>query len=214
MNESRQNSSKVLWLSPKKLVFEWKEGLGVHFPWGYCDVGNKTVLIIAQEGKDLFFVENGEAGGYFKDLLCWFCQNSINLGKLGHAPTCLLGKYILDVTICKDFVPGACFGENMDNDVGERRLTAEKILPLIEWQSCGECKFFNTDKAFKSIDNDDGGVVVEDLSARFCEILHALPKPHYGRKCKRFEISGEPCKRKLIEARKKSLIDYLTSLKQ
>jgi hypothetical protein len=212
LNESRQNSPKILWLSPKKLTFEWEETVGAHLPWGYREVGKKSVLIIAEEGKDLFFLENGDEGGYFKDLLCWFCQNSISLGKLGHAPTCLLGKYILDITICKNFIPGACFGENMDNDIGERRRIAKKILPIIEWQSCGECRFFNADKFYKFIGNDEGGAVIENPSAQYCEILHALPKPNYGRTCRHFELSRETSKRKMFESRKRHLRGYLTRL--
>ena len=99
------DSQKVQWLSPKKLVFIWEEKINEHFPWGYAEIGKKQIIVIAEEGKDLFFVESGENGGYHKDSLCWFCQNSIDLKKSGHAPTCLLGKYILDVTVCKNFAP-------------------------------------------------------------------------------------------------------------
>lgn len=212
-NKEKEGQPKIQWLSSKKIAFEWKETVGVYSPWGYREVGKKPILIIAEEGKHLFFLENGESGGYFKDLLCWFCQNAISLGKLGHAPTCLVGKYILDVTICKDFIPGPCFGENIDNDFGERRKMAEKILPLIQWQSCSECRFFNTDRAYQFIGTEENGKVFENPSGRFCEVIHTLPKLHYGRTCKRFELSREPSKRKMLEDQKKSLSDYITSLK-
>jgi hypothetical protein len=212
-NKEKEGPPKVQWLSPQKLAFEWKETVGVHFPWGYLEVGKKPVLIIAEEGKRLFFLENGENGGYFKDLLCWFCQNAISLGKLGHAPTCLLGTYIFDVTICKDFTPGPSFGENMDNDVGERRIMAEKMFPLIQWQSCSECRFFNTEKAYQFIGTDEAGIVVENPSTRFCEILHSLPQLHYGITCKSFEISRDPSKRRMWEDQKKSLSNYIKGLK-
>jgi hypothetical protein len=213
LNNGQETNKKVLWLSPKKLVFEWKKMVGVHFPWGYSELGEKSALIIAEEGKDLFFVDNGGDEGYFKDLLCWYCQNSISLRKLGHVPTCLLGKYIFDITICQDFIPGPSFGENMDNDVGERRIMAEKILPLIQWQRCNECQFFNNDKAYQFIGTDEAGIAVENPLGRFCKILHSLPKLHYGKTCKHFEMSKNPLKVKVLEDQKKSLYDYIKSLK-
>jgi len=52
------------WLSPNQLAFEWETTFGKVFPWGYQEVGKKRVLVIAEEGKNLFFLGNGENSGY------------------------------------------------------------------------------------------------------------------------------------------------------
>jgi hypothetical protein len=200
MTKQEPSKLKMMWLSPKKFVFEWASE-------------ERKILVIAQEGNDLFFLDNGENGGYSKcDMLCWFCENSIRLGRLGHASTCLLGKYILDVTLCKDFVPGPSFGENKGKDLVRLNI-AEKIRPKIEWQHCCECQFFNTENVVKFVGDDERGVVIEDSSARFCEILRRLPEHGYGRICKNFSVSEDPQTRAHYEGQKRWLFDYLAELK-
>lgn len=206
------DSQKIQWLSPKKLAFIWEEKIGEHFPWGYAEIGKKQIIVIAEEGEDLFFVESGENGGYHKDRLCWFCQNSIDLGKLGHAPTCLLGKYILDVTICKNFAPGPCFGEEKEKDMGKRRRMAEKVFSSIQWQNCWDCRFFNTENAYKIVGSEEDGQIFEKPSARFCQILHALPKFSAGRTCTNFKVSEDPDNKSAFERRIKMFHDYIESL--
>jgi hypothetical protein len=213
MTKQEPSKLKMIWLSPKKLAFEWEKTFGEHFDWGYEVLGKKKILVTAEEGKDLFFLD-GENSGYSKfDMLCCFCENSISLGRFGHASTCLLGKYIRDVTLCKDFAPGHSFGEDKDRDMGERLKMAENVLPKIQWQDCWDCKFFNTKNVYRIIGNDENGEIIENPSARFCEILHRLPEPGYGRVCKNFEVSQNPQKRARYEGRKRWLRDYLAELK-
>jgi hypothetical protein len=213
MIKQEKKKPKMIWLSPKKFTFEWEKTIGEHFDWGYKVIGKKKILVTAEEGKDLFFLD-GKNSGYSKyDMLCCFCENSISLGRFGHISTCLLGKYIRDVTLCKDFAPGSSFGEDKERDVGERLKMAENVLPKIEWQDCGMCKFFNTKNVYRMIGNDEDGEIIENPSARFCEILHRLPEPGYGRVCKDFEVSEKPYKKANYEGQKKALCDYIASLK-
>jgi len=80
MKKQNWHKPKMKWLSPNQLAFEWVTTFGMVFPWGYQDMGKKRVLVIAEAGKNLFFLDNGENSGYSgQDILCCFCGNGINL---------------------------------------------------------------------------------------------------------------------------------------
>ena len=199
------------WLSSKMVVFEWETTVGKHFPWGYQVIGKKKILVFAEEGKDLYFAENGDYGGYFKNAyLCHLCANGINLGRSGYAPNCLLGKNCVGVKFCLDFVRGPSFGENKTTDIGERREAAEKVFPNIIWYRCYYCENWNS-KGVITFAPD--GKVYENPDVAFCEILGRKPECDYYKTCGDFEVSHEPHKREAFFGPQRQLRKYLEELK-
>jgi len=211
MNPEKDGEQKVVWLSSRKLVFEWETEVGSHFPWGYEVTGKKKVLVTAEEGKDLYFLEDG---GYSTDMdmLCFFCEYGIDwrLAYRGDVPSCLLGKDCGWVKFCRDFVPGPPFGENRERDMGKRREAAERILQKIVWQRCVDCEHWNTGGVYTFA--TDGGVY-EDREAAFCEILGMKPELGFWKSCKSFEVSRDPGKRADYERHSRRLRDYIEELK-
>ena len=204
-------SHKVLWLSPTKFVFEWEQDLTLRFPWGLESYGKKKMLVFAEEGKNLYFSEEGDYGVYSEnDYLCYLCANGINLGQSGYAPNCLLGKNCVGVKFCRDFVRGPSFGENKTMDVGERREAAEKVFPNIIWRRCSYCENWNS-KGVITFAPD--GKVYENLDVAFCEILGRKPECDYFKTCGDFEVSHEPHKREAFFGPQRQLRKYLEELK-
>lgn len=211
MNQKKHSKQKVVWLSPRKLVFEWETEVDSHFPWGYQVTEKKKILVIAEEGKDLYFLEDGGFSTEH-DVLCFFCDYGIDLRLVycGFVPSCLLGKDCGWVKFCRDFVPGPSFGEDKKRDMGERREAAEKVLAKIVWQNCSDCEHWNNKGVYTFA--DDGGVY-ENLEAAFCEILGKKPEIGYWKNCRSFEVSRNPEKRADYERRTTRLRDYIAELR-
>jgi len=208
--EKMKNKIKMLWLSPTKFVFEWEQTLNKLFPWGLERYGKKKMLVIAEKEKDLYFLDGMENGGYYKqDILCFFCENGIDLKLLGggYVETCLAGKEWIGVKFCRDFVPGPTFGEHKEKDI-TRREVAEKLLPKIVWQDCLNCKFWNNNNEL-TISSD--GSIYMDFDAAFCELLGKKPEPGYWRTRKTFEISPE--KKVRYEQDSSRMLNYVNDLK-
>lgn len=211
MRNKKKTSQKMAWLSPRKLAFMYERTVGEHFPWGYQVIGKKKILVFAEEGKALYFSEDGDYGGYSEnDYLCYFCSNGINLGQSGYAPNCLLGKHCVGVKFCRDFLRGPSFGENKKTDVGERREAAEKVFPNIIWHRCYNCENWNDESVITFAPD---GKVYEDLDAAFCEILGRKPKCDYYKTCRRFEVSHDPQKREDFFRPQRQLRKYIEELK-
>ena len=192
LKERKQNATKVLWLSPRKFVFEWETDHGTHFPWGYEVTGRKKLVVISEQGKNLYFLDERDESGYSEfDVLCFFCDYGIDLRLVycGDVPSCLLGKDCGWVTFCRDFVLGPSFGESKERDIGERREAAGKVLSKIVWQHCVDCEHWNNKGVYTIA--DDGGVY-ENPEAAFCKILGRKPEIGYWKNCRSFEVSRDP----------------------
>ena len=186
MKTAGSQSHKMIWLSPTKFVFEWKQDLTTLLPWGLERYGKKKMLVIAEKDKDLYFLDGIENSGYYKqDVLCFFCERGIDLKLLGggFVENCLAGKEWIGVKFCSDFVPGPVFGQNREKDLTNVRV-AEKLLSKIIWQDCSECKFWNIDNI---TDYNDGSMYIDTS----CGILGKKLEANCGRTCKSFEISPE-----------------------
>jgi hypothetical protein len=211
MVRKKRELPKVLWLSSHMLVFEWEREVGEHFPWGYTIIGKKKVLVFAEEGKDLYFLDDGDYRGYSEnDVLCYFCTFGINLGRSGYAPNCLLGKHCIGVKFCRDFLPGPSFGENKELDIGTRREMAEKVFPNIVWHRCFDCEYWNS-KNVVTVAPD--GSIYKDPDAAFCEVLGRKPERGYYLTCKSFEVSHDPERRDDFFRPQRKLREYIEELK-
>ena len=100
------------------------------FPCGLEIYGKKKMLVIAENDKDLYFLDGIENSGYYKqDILCFFCENGIDPKLLGggYVENCLAGKEWIGVKFCHDFVPGPVFGQKREKDP-TKTGAAEKLL--------------------------------------------------------------------------------------
>jgi hypothetical protein len=204
--KTASQSNKMLWLSPTKFVFEWEQALTTLFPWGLESYGKKKMLLIAEKDKDLYFIDNIENSGYYKqDILCFFCENGIGPKLLGggYVENCLAGKEWIGVKFCRDFVPGPAFGQERKKDLTHIRV-AEKLLPKIIWQDCLNCKFWKTNDI---TDCTDGSMYMDT----FCRILGKKPESSFGRTCESFEIAPEM--KVKYEHDSKRLLNYINNLK-
>lgn len=191
----------------------------------------KKELVISQEGKDLYFLTNN-GGRSNLDFLCFFCEFGFSLNLIGSydLPSCLLGKDCGWVMFCRDFKPGAPFGEDKKRDLGERLIDAEKIFHKIVWQDCDYCEHWNTDNVVKVIesgkekslkDNDctpliaNGNIsaILIDEKSAFCNLLGRLPDLSFGKTCKSFTISKKKDINSNYEKRKSQLKDYIDNLR-
>lgn len=202
------------WLSPNRFVFEWQRPLTKAFPSGIETCETKVVLVIAEKGKNLYFLEDG---GHFAkiDVLCWFCENSISLGRpMGTAPTCLRGIYFIGTKFCLEFSPGLPFGESWERDAGKRREIAERLLPKMSWQCCNDCAHWDTKNAYRRLTKVERKMLFEKTNSKFCEILMKEPDWEYPETCRNFEVSHELEKRERFFLQQKILRDYIEELKE
>lgn len=213
MDRGNDDEQKVVWLSPRKLVFEWETEVGHHFPWGYEVTGKKKILVIAEEGKDLYFLEDGGFSTE-NDVLCFFCDYGIDLRLVhrGDVPSCLLGKDCGWVKFCRYFTPGPTFGQNKKKDMGERRRRAEKILQKIIWEHCIYCEHWNTKNVVKTYREGGTTFIESDYKNAFCEIRE---RPHHWKTpCRNFKLTKDQKKRAQFERQKSKLREYIRELKE
>jgi len=204
---------KEMWLSPGKFVFESPFRLD----FSYDDVRElglyreKKVLIVAEQGHDLRFLEGNSS---MPDMLCWFCQYGFSpfLSSRGDVCSCLLGKDSGWVKFCRDFVPGLTFGQNKRRDMGKRRERAEEVVSKIVWEHCIYCEHWNTENVVKTYSEGGATFIESDSKNAFCEIKE---KPHYWKTlCRKFRLTEDPKKRVQFELQKSKLQEYIRELKE
>lgn len=227
MKKSKRKSLKVKWIDKHTMVFEWKRDLTV--PWNSQVYGTKKELVISQEGKDLYFLMNN-GGRSDLDFLWFFCEFGLSLDLIGSydLQSCLLGKDCGWVMFCRDFKPGTPFGEDKDQDLGERLITAEKISRKIVWQECNYCEHWNKDNVVRIIDggkerpikdndlfitNENVSDLIIDEKSAFCNLLAGLPDLGFGKTCKNFTISKKKDVKSSYEKTKSQFKNYIDSLK-
>jgi hypothetical protein len=197
----------MLWLSSTKFVFEWEQALTQLFPWGLESYGQKKMLVIAEKDKDLYFIDDIENSGYsIQDILCFFCENGIDLKLLGagYVENCLVGKEWIGIKFCCDFVPGPAFGQDREKDL-TKIGAAKKLLSKIVWKDCLNCKFWDS---VNFVDHTGRSTYIDT----FCEIFGKKPEASYGRTCKSFEISPEMKVKHEQDSRR--MLNYINDLRQ
>jgi DNA-directed RNA polymerase subunit F len=175
-------------------------------PWGLESYGKKKMLLIAEKDKDLYFIDNIENSGYYKqDILCFFCENGIDPKLLGggYVENCLARKEWIGVKFCRDFVPGPAFGQNREKDLTNIEVAA-KLLPKIMCRDSLNCKFWNINNI---TDYTEGSMYIDT----FCGILGKKPETSYCRTCKSFEISLEM--KVKYEQDSRRMLNYINDLK-
>lgn len=202
-----------MWLSPSKFVFESPSKMD--FSYGdLCELGlcgKKKVLIVAEQGQDLHFLEGNSS---MPDQLCWFCGNGISpfLLSRGDVLSCLLGKNSGWVKFCRDFVPGLTFGRNKRRDMGERRRRAGKIFSKIIWEHCIYCEHWNTENVVKIYPEGGKTFIESAYTNAFCEIREG---PHHWKTpCRNFKLTKDSKKRAQFERQKSKLREYIQELKE
>lgn len=212
ITKRKRGMPKVMWLSPCKFVFESPSKMD----FNYDDLrelglyGKKKVLIVAEQGQDLRFLEGN---GSMPDELCWFCDNGISpfLLSRGDVPSCLLGKHCGWVKFCKDFAPGLAFGQDKKHDTGERRMKAEKVLSKIVWNHCIYCEHRDTENVTK-VYSEAANFNELDSKNAFCKIRQT---PHHGKAtCRKFKLSRNREQRARFECQKRKLQEYIRELKK
>lgn len=212
MTKRKRGMPKVMWLSPSKFVFESPSKMD----FSYDDLrelglyGKKKVLIVAEQGQDLRFLEGNSS---MPDELCWFCKHGFSpfLLNRGDVSGCLLGKNCGWVKFCKDFVPGLTFGQNKRGDMGTRRRRAEEVLSKMLFEHCAYCQHWNTEEVVKTLPAKGGDDIIIDSHAAFCGIQKS---PHdWKTPCQNFRLTRNPKERARLEHQKTQLRDYVQKLK-
>jgi hypothetical protein len=188
MTKRKRGLPKVMWLSPSKFVFESPSKMD----FSYDDLrelglyGKKKVLIVAERGQDLRFLEGNSS---MPDELCWFCEYGFSpfLLSRGDVSGCLFGNNCGWQKFCESFVPGLTFGQDRNRDMGPRRRKAEEVFSKI-FERCDHC-----------------------LHVAFCEVRR---KPHHWKTpCKNFKLTSNSKKIAESERQRRQLCDYIQELK-